>query len=406
MAASQPRVCVLRRLGLKTLPIDELERAQCPCVHAAFNEITKIDGITRLYFLEKLNLSNNKIVELPQLSNLGHLQDLDLSSNKIAKLPDSIGDLIELKLLNLGQNCLTSLPSRMSRLWRLELLLLGGNYLTSVPECISTLSNLRSFSIGAPLAGLTHRHPGISELPSWISSLILLENLDVSYQKLQSIPDCITSLKNIEKIDMRGNQLAMLPDFSLCKKLKKVCIYNNPLNAPIIGFYDIIDLSQKQIERSNQKLSNIDSKIMEYAATLKLPFISLDLSRNIITSVPDSIFLVTCIIRLNLSNNAISFLPQSIDKLSNLEYLDISHNKMTRLPDSIGNLSSLVTLNVSHNSINSFSWAPRWPRMQLFQIHQNKIQWIAFRDRHTSPTNQFHLQNREFSGVDFWDIYA
>jgi len=77
----------------------------------------------------------------------------------------------------------------------------------------------------------------------------------------------------------------------------------------------------------------------------------LDLSDQLITTLPDSLGNLERLKELNLSHNQIATLPDSLGNLEWLTELNLSHNQIATLPDSLGNLERLEELNLSHNQI-------------------------------------------------------
>jgi len=72
-----------------------------------------------------------------------------------------------------------------------------------------------------------------------------------------------------------------------------------------------------------------------------------------ITSIPESIDILTNLHTLSLHGNNITHLPKSIGSLSNLKTLDLSVNNLVSLPETIGNLSNLKYLYVAGNKLTS-----------------------------------------------------
>ena len=77
--------------------------------------------------------------------------------------------------------------------------------------------------------------------------------------------------------------------------------------------------------------------------------VSLDLSRNKLEKLPESIGIVTNITRLVLSRNDLTKLPDAIGNLTSLTELNLDRNDLTKLPVGIPNLTSLKVLNLGHN---------------------------------------------------------
>jgi hypothetical protein len=86
---------------------------------------------------------------------------------------------------------------------------------------------------------------------------------------------------------------------------------------------------------------------------LTLPHLQhLDLSHNLVTALPESIFGFIHLKELNLSYNQICSLPSTFTRLTSLNKLDISHNHLSCLPVDIDRLTGLEKLNISHNLLD------------------------------------------------------
>jgi len=85
---------------------------------------------------------------------------------------------------------------------------------------------------------------------------------------------------------------------------------------------------------------------------LTLPhLVSLNLSHNRLSSIPDSIFGFLHLRELNVSHNNLSELPPSICLLDKLRKMNASDNQIHRLPPGIEQLQSLEKLNLLNNPL-------------------------------------------------------
>jgi Leucine-rich repeat (LRR) protein len=82
---------------------------------------------------------------------------------------------------------------------------------------------------------------------------------------------------------------------------------------------------------------------------------SVDLRRNKIQTLPESIGNLTKLRNLSLHLNSLHSLPESFASLSSLEELDLGRNLFTHIPKSIRKLKSLKSLKLQGNSIETFS---------------------------------------------------
>jgi len=90
-------------------------------------------------------------------------------------------------------------------------------------------------------------------------------------------------------------------------------------------------------------------QIIEKAARNKE--ITLDLSNNQLTTLPEAIAQLSNLSLLDLSDNQLTRLPEAIAQLSNLSWLNLSDNQLTTLPEAIAQLSNLNVLYLSDNQL-------------------------------------------------------
>ncbi|KAJ0639791.1 putative leucine-rich repeat domain superfamily [Helianthus annuus] len=79
----------------------------------------------------------------------------------------------------------------------------------------------------------------------------------------------------------------------------------------------------------------------------------IDLSYRQLPFVPEAFGKLRTLVSLNLSANKLTALPDSLAGLESLEELDVSTNLFESLPDAIGSLPHLQILNVSSNKLSS-----------------------------------------------------
>ena len=80
----------------------------------------------------------------------------------------------------------------------------------------------------------------------------------------------------------------------------------------------------------------------------------LDLSSNLLTSLPSSLSSLTCLIDLKLSRNCLtSISPALFTTLSKLESLDLAHNQLVSLPQSVSGLTALTALHLDGNPLST-----------------------------------------------------
>jgi TonB family protein len=82
--------------------------------------------------------------------------------------------------------------------------------------------------------------------------------------------------------------------------------------------------------------------------------VRLSLVNKGIKEIPTRIELLTSLLQLDLSNNLIDSLPQQFTKLKKLQELVIPSNRLKNLPSDFGNLESLKILGLADNRFDSF----------------------------------------------------
>ncbi|MFX1238330.1 MAG: leucine-rich repeat domain-containing protein [Promethearchaeota archaeon] len=103
---------------------------------------------------------------------------------------------------------------------------------------------------------------------------------------------------------------------------------------------NVLDLRRRNID-ALEKIKNLEKVSLLH---------ELDLSRNTLTALPDSLGDFKDLQKLQLSVNKLENLPESIGGLVSLHTLNLLGNKLKTLPNSIKNLNKLQHLNLSHNS--------------------------------------------------------
>jgi GTPase SAR1 family protein len=105
-------------------------------------------------------------------------------------------------------------------------------------------------------------------------------------------------------------------------------------------------------DRSNQGLLIFPSQLLRKHNDEKQSVTAIDLSNNVIDSLPTSIGLFPNLRVLQLSANEITSLPAELCKeLQRLEVLDLSKNRLTSLPSAISDLLSLNSLILGDNDL-------------------------------------------------------
>lgn len=119
-------------------------------------------------------------------------------------------------------------------------------------------------------------------------------------------------------------------------------------------------------------------------ATLRDHLQVLDLSNNLLVTLPRTISVLKQLRELRLSGNALVSLPLSIGQLQSLRVVELAHNNLTLLPNAFWDgLLQLRRLDLRFNALQGVN--PRVVRLTLLQslrIEGNAFEWKAFEAIH------------------------
>ncbi|KAI3630900.1 hypothetical protein MIR68_012335 [Amoeboaphelidium protococcarum] len=173
----------------------DLQLANLRVLDLAKNQITSLDGVSRLKSLTRLDVSCNQLAALPSdLQKCTMLTHLNVSGNKLTAVDDKFFvELKALKGLHLGRNQLKQAPSSISKLVELQELDLSGN------EPLKSLSNI-SFDRFVNLRVLNVSHTSITSVPDAIGQCQQMLLLNLRKCSIQKVPNSIT--KNNKAIEI------------------------------------------------------------------------------------------------------------------------------------------------------------------------------------------------------------
>lgn len=314
----------LRGLGIKSIleikglkDLTDLKR-----LDLSENNIVKIEGLENLIKLEELILEDNFIYFINGLDTLVNLKELNLKNNEIVEIT-GLNNLKKIINLNLDGN---NIPDKICR--KLEV---------GIKKCYPLQLNLK------PINFIEYSR-SIKEVSIKEDELVKENTVEFhGAQLLESEAKVLEELENkysfnlarISSLESRDN---------LCFKT----VYNR-----------VVELRLREGSYAKSLGSNfisIGSRLEEFPQCItNLPHLKvLDLSRNFIPTIPDSIKKLISLKKLNLRGNGIENLPEWIGNLKSLRFLDLSHNSYShrvkvgieKLPESIGKLKNLKILHL------------------------------------------------------------
>ncbi|XP_033844543.2 LOW QUALITY PROTEIN: PH domain leucine-rich repeat-containing protein phosphatase 2 [Periophthalmus magnuspinnatus] len=223
---------LLTHLDLSQNLLEYLPDWVCDCrkiemVDIAHNLLSELPSrLLSSLSLRKLLVGNNHLLRVPDLLDHIPLESLDLQHNKLSSLPESLFcKALNLKYLNLSANALETIPScsqSEESLSTLQELYLTGNNLNE--NCGSVLvghQNLRVLHIAY--------NQFLSFPPSKLSKLELLEELNLSGNKLQTIPSTVSSCKKLHTLIAHSNDINVFPEILSLPEIKLVDLSCNQL---------------------------------------------------------------------------------------------------------------------------------------------------------------------------------
>ena len=309
------------------------------------------------------------------------LATLDLSHNKLtlieeANIFDKLSNLQELRLNN---NRIESLPSTLfSCLDKLKVLWLYHDQLKALGDDVfKALKNLQTLSIhNNKIETITSE--------SLFSSLVSLENIDLSHNQLATISEALFSnLVNLRELNLQHNLIEELKQntFKGLEQLMTIKLNNNKLSS-----IDGIEF-------------NLDNLISD-----------LDLSMNMIVSInleSNPFQKLSNLTQLSLRGNGLeSFDLELFASLDNLVDFDVSENKIAKIENGQSEkcLNSLENLDLSGNRLETISkefWK-RMPGLATIKLDNNKISTVeADSFFGLEDLEELYLENNKFDAFEF-----
>lgn len=239
----------------------------------------------------------------PSLLDLKHLNYLDLSGNSFLgiQIPGFIGSMGSLRYLNLSR----------------------AEFSGMVPHQLGNLSSLQYLDLS---------QNSYIENFSWLSSLSLLEHLDLSGVDLSKVSDklvsAVNSLPSLKVLRLADCQIRQFPSLSFANfsSLTTLDLSSNQFDNPLVPSW-IFGLSG-------------------------LVFLDLSYS-NFQGPIPDGLGNLTLLRYLDLSENQFnSIIPDWFSRFSSLEYLSLSGTSLQgSISSGLGNLTRIRTLHLSSSGL-------------------------------------------------------
>lgn len=285
-------------------------------------------------------------------SNLKDLTDVELyNCPKLTQIPEFVYDLPELQLLNVACNKGIS-ADQLTADWKrladdedtgpkVQILYLGYNNLEKFPESESLRKMVK-------LGLLDCVHNNVNHLEAFGTD-VKLSDLMLSYNQIEEIPDEFCAFTDqVEGLGFSHNKLKYIP---------------NIFNANSVYVMGSVDFSYNEIGSEG---SNIKCSMDQYKG---INASTVTLSYNKIKKFPTELFASgSPISTIDLSNNLMTSIPENSLKPKNGNYkntylltiIDLRFNKLTSLSDDFRatTLPCLSNMDVSYNCFSKFPTQP------------------------------------------------
>lgn len=291
------------------------------------------------------------------------LVTLDLSRNKLRNVASEfLWNLSHLQHVNLSENLLESFPRRLPH--HISTLDLSENRLENLVISVEAEDKRRRRPLGLVSLNVTRNY--LKELSNRtapvLKTLMNLEEFRASNNLIGRIDAGLFSchsFKQLKKIDLSRNRLTNLTNYSFANLYSIQILnfsYNEIRNVEFHAFYNFENPDECRKDFYYQSLISADLKSGSKAChNGRWPFLEiLDLSHNLLSNVPDVIFLSPlCAVRQLLlgHNHIVHLLRYVIEQLHHLEVIDLQHNAVVWLDVGTFTNQNLRRIDLSHNSL-------------------------------------------------------
>jgi Leucine-rich repeat (LRR) protein len=332
-----------------------------------------------------LDLSSNHMKRIPinVFPYLSYLGELKMISCGLAAVPADIGCCRVLTSCNFSHNSLSEIPSSIGYCARLESLNIAHNSIRKLPDSMTVLKSLKTMN--AEHNALVHLHlweangmPCLQHLiltanklrciPLGLGKCPALQRLEYDFMEVWSPP---AALHGLAHVGGSGSLLLQSPEkgqkqaVSMHESMSVVPCSTAPL-AFLSAWYECIVRTRSTLFMENIPFGSVPDILFD------------DFSRYM-KSI-SHIHLSYCDLTV-FSDRFLSIAPQIVS-------LNLSHNKLSNVPNCLKGMSQLTTLNCSHNQISVLpSWLATFsPKLQLDDLESFKVNPVVFPDTEMCAT--------------------
>lgn len=188
-----------------------------------------------------LYLQHNRLDFIPEnTKKFNNVSHLDLSNNFLTEINEVVLEIKQLRIFVARNNLLGdySLPKKFSSLLNLEEINLSGNLFKTLPHEVIDIQNLKSLYFGGNQ---------LEDIPQDIWKLDKLEILYLGGNNLKDIPAEMGQLHSLKSLVLCENQLQSLPSTISClRRLRSLSLHKNQLTTlppEIVTLKGLVELS-------------------------------------------------------------------------------------------------------------------------------------------------------------------
>ncbi|CAL8244874.1 unnamed protein product [Lota lota] len=259
----------LSRNLLEYLPDWVCDSRKLEVLDIAHNTLTELPSrLLNSMSLRKLLAGNNHLQRVPDLLDHIPLEALDLQHNRLSKLPDSLFyKALNLKYLNVSANTLETIPPSSQ----------SEESLSTLQELYLTENSLNE-NCGSLLVGhqrLRVLHIAYNQLVSFPASklgkLELLEELNLSGNRLRSIPSTVSRCRRLHTLIAHSNHISVFPEILHLPEIKYVDLSGNELSEIVLS--DSLPATLQELDLTGNSTLMLEHKtlnLFSHITTLKL----------------------------------------------------------------------------------------------------------------------------------------
>ncbi|XP_028554971.1 plant intracellular Ras-group-related LRR protein 6 [Dendrobium catenatum] len=337
--------------------------------------------------LAEFYMGTNMLSSLPEeLGALSRLGTLDLHSNQLKEFPVEACKL-QLSVLDLSNNSLSSLPPEIGNMTSLRKLLLNGNPIRTIRSSLVSGPTLALLKYLRSRLSSTAEAPGSSSSPIKVDVIAKATRLSLSSKELSlsglgltTVPSTVWETDEVVKVDLSRNSITELPnEMTTCSSLQVLILSGNKITQwPGVILSSLPSLSSLKLD--NNPLSKVKCIWMLFLyGQNHVGMMGLQWYRGITSDVvlfPSPANKHPY--QLRPLRMKLSHIPPSILSLQQLRVLDLSQNLLVSLPEDVRNLTCLQELNLSNNNIAALpsELGLLDPHLQVLKLDGNPLRSI------------------------------